>query len=60
MLEEGRAQTYSHEANGHAHTYIKTQDDRKQASHQYGSGEIDLNRELFKKINESINELLET
>ena len=58
LSEEGQAQTYSHEANGHAYTYIKTQGDRKQASHQYGNGGVDLNRELFKRINESINETI--
>ena len=58
LSEEGQAQTYSHEANDHAYTYIKTQGDRKQASHQYGNGGVDLNRELFKRINESINETI--
>ena len=58
LSEEGQAQTYSHEANGHAHIYIKTQGNRKQASHQYENGSVDLNRDLFKKINESINETI--
>ena len=58
LSEEGQAQTYSHEANGHAHTYIKTQGNREQASHHFGSGGVDLNRELFKKINKSINETI--
>jgi hypothetical protein len=35
LSEEGRTQTYSHEANGHAYTYIKTNGDRKQASHPF-------------------------
>ncbi len=58
LSEEGRAQTYSHEANGHAYVYIKTNGDRQRASHQYTAGNVDLNRTLFELINKSINETI--
>ena len=56
LSEEGRAQIYSHEANGHGYLYIKTNGDRKQASHWYSTGNIDLNRVLYEIINKSIHE----
>ena len=59
LSEEGRAQIYSHEANGHAYVYIITKGDRKEASHQYGLGNTDLNRSLFDLINKSMNETIQ-
>nr|WP_321480955.1 hypothetical protein [uncultured Bacteroides sp.] len=56
LSEGGRAQTYSHEVNGHALIYILTNGDRLKASHKYASGGTDLNRYLFDIINKSINE----
>ena len=58
LSEEGRAQTYSHEANGHAYTYIETGGDRGKSSHQYIEGGIDANRMLYNRINEAINETI--
>ncbi|WP_321333075.1 RHS repeat-associated core domain-containing protein [uncultured Bacteroides sp.] len=59
LSEEGKAQTYSHEANGHALIYISTDGDRSKASHKYASGGTDLNRYLFYIINKSINETIQ-
>ena len=58
LTEEGKAQTYSHEANGHALFYIVT-NDRKAASHNYIPGGKDANRELYDAINRAINETIE-
>lgn len=59
LSEEGRAETYSHEANGHAYIYVITNGDRQKASHNFSSGNSDLNRYLFNLINKSINETIE-
>ena len=59
LSEEGRAQTYSHEANGHAYMYNVTNGDRPKASHNFAPGNKDLNTDLFKLINKAINETIQ-
>ena len=55
---QGRAESYSHEANGHVLRYIKTRYNHKAASHQF-DGAIDLNKELVKMIMKSKIETIE-
>ena len=55
---QGRAESYSHEANGHVLRYIKTRYNHKAASHQF-DGKMDLNKELVKMIMESKIETIE-
>ena len=59
LSEEGRAQIYSHEANGHAYMYNVTNGDRPKASHNFAPGNKDLNIDLFKLINKAINETIQ-
>ncbi len=59
LSEEGRAETYSHEANGHAYMYNVTNGDRSKASHDFAPGNKDLNIDLFKLINKAINETIQ-
>ncbi len=59
LTEQGRAEMYSHEANGHGYVYVITNGDRKKASHDFSSGNTDLNRYLFNLINKSMNETIE-
>lgn len=54
----GRAQTFSHEAYGHGLIYMKSNGDRKAASHDFRFGNIDANHILFKLINNAINETI--
>ena len=55
LSEKGRAELYSHEANGHAYVYMITNGNRKKASHNF-LGSDDLNDDLYKLINRSMNE----
>lgn len=55
---QGRAESYSHEANGHVLRYIKTRYNHKAASHQF-DGLMDLNKELVKMIMGSKIETIE-
>ncbi len=57
LSEAGRAEIYSHEANGHAHIYIVTGGDREKASHN-AKGMKEQNQELKTRILESKQETI--
>jgi len=57
LSEKGRAEAYSHEANGHAYVYIITNGDRKKAKHS--SSMINNNPYLYNIINRSKNETID-
>lgn len=58
LSSQGRAETYSHEANGHGLLYILSGYNHKDASHHY-EGPKDLNRRLVDMIMKSKIETIE-
>lgn len=58
LSSQGRAETYSHEANGHGLLYIQSKNNHQDASHHY-EGPKDLNRKLVEMIMKSKIETIE-
>ena len=60
LSDAGRAETYSHEVNGHALLYFRTGYNHKLASHNF-NGQIDMNgiltRMIFKSKEETIKNM---
>jgi len=54
----GRAEVYSHEANGHAYIYVKTGGDRARASHNVATGWKEQNIDLGTRIIDSKKETI--
>ncbi len=58
LSDKGIAETYSHEANGHALLYVRSNGDRQRASHDY-QGSTDANTELKEMIKSSTRETVQ-
>ena len=56
LTQLGRSETFAHEAYGHALLYVISNGDRDRASHDFGSGNTDNNKELYEMINSAIQE----